>query len=209
MPESLKQRKLRREPQQDRSRASVERIAAAAGELLNEVGVDALTMRQIAEKCGLSVAAVYKYFPNKIDVLVYLADRSLSQLRADLSGLTPVPGKRMSVTEWFDGVVEVGSRFYRDTPGMARLSHSFPLIPELRNLEASHDAWVHTWSCNSLRELGAKCDQAELDASVVVISSSLHVTFLAVELGGREKQREAILAKLKLAMSALMLALVY
>ena len=56
-------------PQQDRAKRTYEAILAAAAELLVEVGVERISTNLVAERAGITVPALYRYFPNKYAVL--------------------------------------------------------------------------------------------------------------------------------------------
>ncbi|MEZ5571619.1 MAG: TetR/AcrR family transcriptional regulator [Halioglobus sp.] len=56
-------------PQQERAKRTYEAILAAAAELLVEVGVERISTNLVAEKAGVTVPALYRYFPNKYAVL--------------------------------------------------------------------------------------------------------------------------------------------
>lgn len=56
-------------PQQERAKRTYEAILAAAAELLVEVGVERISTNLIAERAGITVPALYRYFPNKYAVL--------------------------------------------------------------------------------------------------------------------------------------------
>ncbi len=56
-------------PRQDRAKRTYEAILAAAAELLMEVGVERISTNLVAEKAGITVPALYRYFPNKYAVL--------------------------------------------------------------------------------------------------------------------------------------------
>lgn len=49
---------------------SKEAILAASKAIIEENGVQALNMRTVAEKCGVSVGSVYNYFPSKGDLTI-------------------------------------------------------------------------------------------------------------------------------------------
>ena len=59
----------RRQPVQERSRARVRRILAAALELLQQGGTDAVTTRAIAERAAVPIATLYQFFPNREAIL--------------------------------------------------------------------------------------------------------------------------------------------
>ncbi len=65
---------------QRRSRARVETILAAATEILYEGGVDALSTRAIAERSGVPVATIYRYFENSDGILGAFLDREMEKL---------------------------------------------------------------------------------------------------------------------------------
>ncbi|MFT4520477.1 MAG: AcrR family transcriptional regulator [Halioglobus sp.] len=56
-------------PRQDRAKRTYEAILKAASELLVEVGVERISTNLIAERAGITVPALYRYFPNKYAVL--------------------------------------------------------------------------------------------------------------------------------------------
>ncbi len=56
-------------PRQARAIKTYEAIMAATGELLVEVGLERISTNLIAERAGVTVPALYRYFPNKYSVL--------------------------------------------------------------------------------------------------------------------------------------------
>ena len=60
--------------------ATREKILEAAREMFNEVGVEATTMRAIAEKIGYTATAIYYHFKDKNAMLLELSHRDFSQL---------------------------------------------------------------------------------------------------------------------------------
>ncbi|MFE9633426.1 TetR/AcrR family transcriptional regulator C-terminal domain-containing protein [Streptomyces sp. NPDC006463] len=54
------------------------RTVATALDLLNEAGLDALTMRRLAEAMGVQAGALYRYFATKQDLLTAMAERMLA-----------------------------------------------------------------------------------------------------------------------------------
>lgn len=56
-------------PRQERAKRTYEAILVSASELLIEVGVERISTNIIAERAGITVPALYRYFPNKYSVL--------------------------------------------------------------------------------------------------------------------------------------------
>src|SRR4051812_9883289 len=86
--------RLRRVPQQSRSRDRVERILDTAAEQVVASGVDAVGTRAIAEAAGVPVASLYQYFADKDDILLALVERDVeemdTQVETDLGSLDTV-----------------------------------------------------------------------------------------------------------------------
>ena len=86
----------RRAPKQDRSRAIVAAIVAAGRELLAQGGAASLTTNRIAERAGVSIGSLYRYFSDKEAILaaIYDADtaREVTEIRsADAWAIDHVP----------------------------------------------------------------------------------------------------------------------
>lgn len=79
--------KLRRTPQQARGRVRVEQILDITEQLLVQRGYDALTTNAIAAEAGISVGALYHFFPNKVAILEALVARYYAQLLGVLEGV--------------------------------------------------------------------------------------------------------------------------
>lgn len=83
-----------------------ERVLDAALDLFIEHGFDGTSMREIAERVGVTKAALYYYFPSKDDMLMALHARlhSLGRDALERFGVGPVTLTRWG--EFLDGVVD-------------------------------------------------------------------------------------------------------
>ena len=66
------------------TRTTIQKIAAAARRLLDEEGVDAVTMRRVADAVGISAMAIYRHFPDRAGLLNAVADQGFEELAAQL-----------------------------------------------------------------------------------------------------------------------------
>ncbi len=66
-------------PTQARARFTVEAIIEAAGDILRTHGVDAVSTRNVAARAGVSVGAVYQYFPHQEAILVEISKRIMDE----------------------------------------------------------------------------------------------------------------------------------
>ena len=73
MARSRSELRPRKQPQQSRSRATVEFLLEAAAQVFGERGYLATTTNGIAERAGVSVGSLYQYFPSKDAILLALA----------------------------------------------------------------------------------------------------------------------------------------
>ncbi|WP_318429200.1 TetR/AcrR family transcriptional regulator [Serratia proteamaculans] len=72
---------LRRKPSQTRSREKVKLILDCATALIAEQGSDAMRMSEVAQNAGISIGALYQYFPDKTAIVRVLAQRYNQEAR--------------------------------------------------------------------------------------------------------------------------------
>lgn len=72
----------RKQPRQDRSRATVDAILTAAARVLVKEGFERTTTNRVAEAAGVSVGSLYQYFPSKEALVAALVDRHNEEMRA-------------------------------------------------------------------------------------------------------------------------------
>ena len=110
----------RRAPRQQRSRAIVESIVEAGRRLLAEEGEAALTTNRIAERAGVSIGSLYRYFENKQAIVAAIcADdtgRELVEVRAALHS----PLEERPLREWLIDVVDFQLERHRRLLGLGR-----------------------------------------------------------------------------------------
>lgn len=97
---------LRRRPSQTRSKERVERILAAATELIAARGSEALRMAEVAEAAEISIGSLYQYFPDKAAIIRTLAERYNLQeqacIQAALDTVRDAAGLRRALTGLVD-----------------------------------------------------------------------------------------------------------
>jgi len=106
---------VRSEPVQPRAAARIEALLDAAAHCVDEVGSELLTTAMVAKSAGASIGTVYRYFPDRIAVLVALAGRNLERLRARFERTLADPDH----ASWEDAVTALLRDFigaYREIP---------------------------------------------------------------------------------------------
>jgi len=64
---------------------TIQKIAAAARQLLDKEGVEAVTMRRVAKAVGITPMAVYRHYPDHAGLLNAIADSGFQELAARLT----------------------------------------------------------------------------------------------------------------------------
>lgn len=102
---------LTRAPQQGRSRASYERMVAAAEALMRERGSDEFTLNEVAQRGQVSIGSIYNRFDSK-DVLIHvvqemaLATMDLDQQAVIVKARESAGGLDALIRELVDGIAE-------------------------------------------------------------------------------------------------------
>ena len=97
-----------RPPKQGRSRDTLDRIASAALELIEEVGVEGATVAAIVERAQTSVGSFYARFPGKGDLVRHLRDQVWSRARERWDGaLAEEAWGGLSMARVVEGVVGI------------------------------------------------------------------------------------------------------
>lgn len=103
---------MRKQPQQARSRATIDAILQAAAHILGRRGWDALTTNAVAEAAGVSIGSLYQYFPHKLALVEAVRQRHfdevLAVLRAAADDERPRPRR---IEALVDGMIGVHSRY--------------------------------------------------------------------------------------------------
>lgn len=173
---TLKPRSL---PAQSRSRATVDLVLDTAADLLDEVGLEGFNTNLLADRAGVSVRAIYRYFPNKLAVLVALAERMRGWERDWIGDLAPRAGEpwRATLERAIDGYFQAASA----QRGVASLRAAMLAIPELRAVEAAASADYQAELAQGLAMLGVVAPPERLAAvSQVVVESASRLLDVAL-----------------------------
>jgi AcrR family transcriptional regulator len=172
--------RLRREPQQARSRERLQRVLDAADALLAREGAEALTTTRVAEEAGVSVGSLYQYLPDKGAIVEALANRYL----AEFEGVMAAVVERASREAWDDPVgvlIDTFADHYRDRPGYRALWFGRNLTEELRAADRDNNLALAAGLRRVLVALGIGRSEAEVEvaarAGVLVADALLQEAF--------------------------------
>lgn len=117
------------------------RILEAARTLFDGAGIEAVSMRSLGARVGLSAAALYAYFPNKNDLLRALWWDTLDELQARLAELS---NKEPDPIEAIRAIASAYVEFALENPARFRVvfkADQGTLANELKNVGIVHDAY--------------------------------------------------------------------
>lgn len=126
-------RRYRRRPIQSRAEETVSRILDAAAQVLDEGGIDSLSTNRIAERSGINISVLYRYFRNKFEILEALSGRTQGRIRDAIESAAKdaAPTSIQAALQIF---VEALDR----EPGADALARSTLSLPELREVHETN-----------------------------------------------------------------------
>ena len=106
---------------QDRSKATLDRLVAAAEVVLDRDGLDAATVAAVAEEAGMSVGIVYKRFTDKDGLFRVVFERFFERAAAiNADAVAPERWANHSAATIIDALVAGAVRAYSERRGLLR-----------------------------------------------------------------------------------------
>jgi len=199
---SPKNTAARRLPTQSRSRLSVDLCLRAAQLLLERDGIDGVTTKRIADAAGLSVGAVYGYFPNKEAIICQLGASWLAEIRELIYALHPERSGIADPFSYVDALTDLCVTKYDSNPGLGTVINMLSAIPELRELETRHDRDVCASITAAFAVFLPPADPEDLAALASSLQSMAHAAVTAAVVQ-KTCDRERTIRNLRLASYAL------
>lgn len=138
---------MRRTPRQGRGQQRVEKILAAAADVLAEVGYENATTNAIAARAETAIGSLYQYFPNKEAIIEALGERYAQDMHQRLTETAAALGG-LRLPDVLTRLAEAMSAYYLANPGFQAI---FQLSPHLQ-------------------AVGSKLHQAIIDEVAVLIA---------------------------------------
>jgi AcrR family transcriptional regulator len=135
---------------EERPRLSRERVLEGAMAVADEGGIDALTIRSLAQSLGVKPMSVYYYVANKEEILDGIVDLVFSEIdlpaadgdwRAEIHRRAHSARRVLRAHPWAIGLMES-----RTSPGPATLRHHDAVIATLRGAGFSHALTAHAYA---------------------------------------------------------------
>jgi len=149
----------RRQPAQPQSRETVAKIREAAAWIIETEGLPRLNSNRIAKVAGVSVATLYKFFPNKQAVLASVLEEwnaEVERAQAQLVRLNPTATLAARMKDWF--------RHISETPAAHVLvtSKVLQFYPELKAIDEARRTRAVSLIIDALRRDGSALDDTAM-----------------------------------------------
>jgi AcrR family transcriptional regulator len=145
----------RRQPTQARAKATVDTILEGAAVLLEEVGFDSFNTNVLAERAGVRVRSVYRYFPNKFAVMAALWKKMLGEwdeLLGPAFGRISDPTTDLRTS--FAAMIATYVHWLTHRRGAWAIRSTIRAMPELAAQEKSAEEWFVRQMANALHKRG-------------------------------------------------------
>ncbi|MFN8124916.1 MAG: TetR/AcrR family transcriptional regulator [Candidatus Nanopelagicales bacterium] len=175
----------RRRPVQERSQRTYDAILDAGSQLLAERGLESFTTNAVAERAGISITALYRYFPDKYAIMGELYRRS-EERRTTM--VTPHIPQSSSGEQWFATVRKATIAAARarvadpDYLALRPLLHAVEPLREASQVAA--DAVIVRLSAG-LRRRNPQLSRARADRAATLVGTTLTIALDQATANGR------------------------
>jgi AcrR family transcriptional regulator len=172
-------------PQQDRAKRTYEAILKAAAELLVEVGVERISTNLVAERAGITVPALYRYFPNKYAVLHALGAVLMDKQNAVFQQWFDYYLAEGDPQHLVDNVYELLQRTYdatREQPGGLEIMQALRAVAPLQEVRlSSHRLVANQFAGTAGEFLGQPVDDLVKTQTRLTIDMGYAIVEMALE----------------------------
>jgi len=194
----------RRFPMQSRSQHTVQRVLDAASILLSRVPLEDVTTTRIAAGAGLSIGALYRFFPDKQTIIDAIAVRHVDKFKRQLesSVLKTLERELADLATFYpakvlDDVVDAYVLYLDAHPDFRAISFGRHISTATKEREVSPDVGLPALLKNFMLERLGIPNTPELDLMLRIVSEAgERLIAFAYEQPNRE-ERDRVIAEMK------------
>jgi len=185
---------MKAQPSQGRARTTYEAILTAAGEVLQDLGIERFSTNLVCQRAGLTPPALYRYFPNKYALLKELGTRLMAAQDEALlaviarTGLGPAtPAEALARAKERQRAV---NRVTAEFPGGPWILRAMRAVPALQEVRAQSVTFAANQIFDQLRLRYPRLAEARLRTSTqLAVEMSYAATEMAFEADAAEAER--------------------
>ena len=162
----------RKQPRQDRSKATVDTILAATARVILRRGFDAMTTNAVAEAAGVSIGSLYQYFPNKEALVAALIERHVEEMSGAVATKLARVGQ-LPIADAVRAMIELTIRAHSVEPELHRvLTEQVPRVGRMAKLREI-DAITHRMVAGLLASRKPELAIEDPDMAAFVLVSAI------------------------------------
>ena len=184
-------------PRQPRSQQTVDLILDTAAILFAEMGYENATTNAIADKAGMSIGTLYRYFPDKNAILKALADRYHEQVRLLLEDLFVEDTKHLPPESLLDRLIDPFIEVYRKQPVYAHILLGADVSADIADASSDLDKEMIERMANFFYELAPHLDETRAHMMAVISKAAIKMLVSLVLASSDEKYQEDLVAEVK------------
>ncbi len=180
---------LRRQPKQQRGKQRVEKILDAAAKVFAEVGYEAATTHQIAERAETAVGSLYQFFPDKPAIFRALELRHVQRVRAMWASVDLPEIIQLPLIEMIHTLVGAVGRLFEEPSSQVVFVQFFTKSEIFQAIDQSFTQEAINFTAHLLAQRNPTLPEAQLKllAEVCVqCSNTLILTALRSDLAHRQ-----------------------
>jgi AcrR family transcriptional regulator len=160
----------RKQPQQERSQATMQAILTATAHILTAEGYDRFTTNRVAECAGVSIGSLYQYFPNKESLLLALAEHHANQMVQLAQDHLEDVGDR-SIPDVIQKIIEMAIATQGVNPKLHRVLHE--QVPHSQVMQQLDQAKMENLLRSFLAQRSDQLQSKNLDLTVFMIERTI------------------------------------
>lgn len=193
----MSENSIRNVPRQSRSQQTLDLILDTAAELFVGVGYENATTNAIAEKAGISIGTLYRYFPDKDAVLKALADRYQQQSHNLFETLFVADAKYLPIEILLDRLIDPYLDMYRKYPVYAHILLGADVSADIAAASCGMEEEMIARMGDFIRMLAPQLDKKRAHL-VAVICKAVIKMLISLVIASRDKQYQAnVIAEVK------------
>lgn len=188
----------RYKPKQQRSIERVQLILRVTAELIREKGVGEVKTSEIAKRAEISLASLYRYFPNMQAIIRAMAEQHVTELQDRLQVLL----EDFDLEDGADRIIDMYMDYYMSTPGYVEVWRLVQSTPELVEMDRQEVQQIAVALQQRMGDLYPSISEELLQIIISTLTRTASAVMqLALEEGAIER-KEAVIAELKLMLNS-------
>lgn len=163
---------LRSTPTQARSKKTYDHILATAAAVLEDVGWDGLTTNLVAQRAGVGIQSLYRYFPNKLSIVATIADHLIADWNIWLEEYdASVPEDIPPGKYWAEGIRDHIRRL-KSWPGGVAIRRAMKSSPVLRRMDLDDTKQIAIRLADISHQRGHCAAPSELEPAFLMLTET-------------------------------------